>query len=154
MHYLHPKTFSILERYEIMPGDIFISIAGVNLGVAGVFNPNIKDRTILTENAAKIQLIGDDVSGYIAEQINGPVIQSQIESDKGIGAGVPKLALFRIESLLMPWPHPGEQNRILTQLSAAVEFLSQQEAVLTKYISLKAGLMHDLLTGTVRVPIT
>lgn len=54
--HLFPKTFRILERYEIVGGDVFVSIAGVNLGIAGVFRPTIPDQTILTENAAKIQL--------------------------------------------------------------------------------------------------
>jgi type I restriction enzyme S subunit len=151
MHFLSPKTFQILERYEIVDGNIFISIAGVNLGVAGVFRPNIPDRTILTENAAKIVLSGDDVSEYAATQINGPLVQTQIASDKGIGAGVPKLALFRIESLLIPWPHPNEQEEILNRLNAVEASLEKEQTLLSKYHQTKTGLMQDLLTGRVRV---
>jgi type I restriction enzyme S subunit len=58
LSYLYANTFHRLERYEINGGDVFISIAGVNLGVAGVYRPDFDDRAILTENAAKLTLVG------------------------------------------------------------------------------------------------
>jgi type I restriction enzyme S subunit len=151
LNYLHPKTFRILERYEIVNGDVFISIAGVNLGVAGVFRPVINDRTILTENAAKLSLITDESPEYFAQQINGPLIQKEILEDKGIGAGVPKLALHRIASFAFPWPSKDEQELIVSHLSRLQIGVEEQQQSLTKLRATKNALMQDLLTGKKRV---
>ncbi len=151
LHYLSSKTFRVLERYEISDGDIFISIAGVNLGVAGVFRPDFGDRTILTENAARIHIVTDELSEYLALQLNGPMGQRQILEDKGIGAGVPKLALFRIQQFLIPWPSKEEQLKIVKQFRVFNGTMHEQTTKLTKLRSLKTALMQDLLMGKKRV---
>jgi len=151
LHYLFTKTFRVLERYEITDGDVFISIAGVNLGVAGVFRPDFDDRTILTENAARIHILTDDLPEYLAMQLNGSTVQMQILEDKGIGAGVPKLALFRIQQFLIPWPKQEEQMKIVQRLQFFDGSMQNQKEVLAKLRSLKTALMQDLLTGKKRV---
>ncbi len=150
LHYLNFKTFKILERYEIQNGNVFISIAGVNLGVAGVFRPDIIDRTILTENAAKICTLEEDLPEYIAIQINGPIIQRQILEEKGVG-GVPKLALFRIQQLLISWPANNEQTKIVDQINKFEDFLQIQKMELSKLKSIKEALLKELLLGKKRV---
>jgi type I restriction enzyme S subunit len=54
-----------------------------------------------------------------------------------------------------PIPCPGidEQNAIVAILSELERTTKEEMAELEKLISLKHGLMHDLLTGTVRVPV-
>lgn len=151
LHHLFAKTFRMLERYEIIDGDVFISIAGVNLGVAGIFCPDFDDRTILTENAARIHILTDALPEYLAIQINGPLLQRQILEAKGIGAGVPKLALFRIQQLLVAWPCMEEQQRIVRRLQSVNSFIQKHRKELGKMQSLKTALMQDLLTGKVRV---
>jgi type I restriction enzyme S subunit len=151
LHSLFLKTFRVLERYEIRDGDIFISIAGVNLGVAGVFRPDFEDHVILTENAAKICVTANEVPEYISWQINGPIIQRQIAAEKGVGAGVPKLALFRIQQLLMVFPDPDEQARIVTRLQAHENGITKTNGRFLKLELLKTALMQDLLTGKKRV---
>ena len=151
LHHLFTTTFQALERYEISAGDVFISIAGVNLGVAGVFRPDFTDGTILTENAAKIRMAMDDIPEYVSMQINGPTIQRQILEEKGIGAGVPKLALFRIQQFLISWPDRKEQLRIVDRLQACEDSLRKTQEGLAKLRSLKAALMQDLLSGRKRV---
>lgn len=150
---LFPSTFRLLERYEILSGDIFISIAGVNLGTAGVFRPDFTERTILTENAAKIRFVTDEHPEYVAIQLNGPVVQQQIIEAKGVGAGVPKLALFRIQQLQMCWPTNEEQMQIVRRLAHFENCIMGQEGTLAKHRALKTALMHDLLTGNKRVTL-
>lgn len=149
---LYPKTFRLLERYEITDGDVFISIAGVNLGVAGVFRPDFDERTILTENAAKLRLVTDEIPEYLSIQLNGPLVQKQILGDKGIGAGVPKLALHRIQGFDFPWPTKDEQAEIIARLAQLENCMNEQQSALKKLRSLKTALMQDLLTG--KVPVT
>ena len=151
LHYLSAKTFRVLERYEITAGEVFISIAGVNLGVAGVFRPTFDDRTILTENAARIHILKDTVPEYLAMQLNGPTVQRQILEDKGIGAGVPKLALFRIQQFIILWPSQEEQLQIVRQFQFFNVSVQKHKEKLKKMRSLRTALMQDLLTGKKRV---
>jgi len=149
---LEYATFLALQRYEIDPGDLFISIAG-SLGHVGVLRPNGSQRIILTENAAKIIVRDGFVPEFLAVQINGTYVQRQIEAEKGTGGGVPKLALFRIEKLLLSRPSFDEQERIVSVLSAHEARIRAEEAYRDKLRLLKKGLMQDLLTGRVRVPV-
>jgi len=151
MAFLEPRTFKALERYEIHNGNIYISIAGVNLGYGGIFRPDIPERTILTENAAKILLEDESSAEFVARQINAPIVKRQIAVEAGIGAGVPKLALFRIEKLHFVWPPNSEQLQIVEILSSTDRSLDEQRRLQSKLASMKRGLMNDLLTGRVRV---
>lgn len=77
---------------------------GVNLGMAGVI-PEKYDGANLTENAVKLvpktEKVIDGV--FLAHYINSPGIQDYINERK-MSVGVPKLAIFRIETmpLLLP----------------------------------------------------
>jgi type I restriction enzyme S subunit len=150
LEHLHPETFFALARYEIHDGNLFISIAG-SLGYVGVFRPSIPDRTILTENAARIEVSSAFVPEFLALQMNGIQVQKQIEAEKGTGGGVPKLALFRIRNLELVRPSIEEQYRIIAVLNAHDARIRAEEAELAKLRQVKRGLMDDLLTGKVRV---
>jgi type I restriction enzyme S subunit len=148
---LYPQTFELLARYEIHPGDVFISIAG-SLGYAGVFEAPQGTRTILTENAARIVPSSELRPFFLSLEINSPLVQGQIEQLKGVSGGVPKLALFRIESLYVAVPPIEEQERIENAVAAQDRRIESEQAYLSKLKAIKKGLMQDLLTGRVRVP--
>lgn len=140
----------MLSRYEILAGNLYISIAG-SLGYAGVFRPPNGVRAILTENAARIVPDSRIRPRFLALQLNGPIVQSQINQVKGISSGVPKLALCRIQNLNVTLPSPEEQERIENTIATHDERIDQEEAYLAKLKAIKKGLMQDLLTGRVRV---
>lgn len=148
---LNHQTFDLLARYEIHPGELFISIAG-SLGYSGVFDPPQGTRTILTENAARIVPDSELRPFFLSLEINSPLVQRQIEQVKGVSGGVPKLALFRIESLYIAVPPVEEQERIENAVKAQDGRIESEEAYLSKLKAIKKGLMQDLLTGRVRVP--
>ncbi|MBN2006408.1 MAG: restriction endonuclease subunit S, partial [Anaerolineae bacterium] len=139
-----------LSHYEIHGGNLFISIAG-SIGYVEVFRPLSSDRTILTENAARIVVTENIVPEFLAAYMNGQIMQKQIEEQKGTGGGVPKLALFRIRNLLIACPPIQEQRYITDALDAADARIRAEEATLAKLRQVKRGLMDDLLTGRVRV---
>lgn len=147
---LEEATFKALERYEIVNGDLYISIAG-SIGFCGVLRVPETDRIVLTENAAKIRLRAGFVPEFLAMQINGYRVQQQITEVKGTGGGVPKLALFRIENLNIAKPSIPEQTEIVRHYVAIENMLNHQLAELPKLHRLKTGLMQDLLTGRVSV---
>jgi len=147
---LPPKTFAALERYEIHDGNLFISIAG-SIGHVGVFTATENTRTVLTENAARIELAEEMHPPFVAYQMNGHEVQRQIDIEKGTGGGVPKLALFRIEDLRITQPPETEQKAISQRMLAHEKAIALEEENLQKLMAIKKGLMHDLLTGKVRV---
>ncbi len=142
---------SAIKRYTISSRDIYISIAGT-LGVVGTV-PAELDGAFLTENAAKIVLIpvGPVCRDFLQLVLASDIGQRQVKEETGTGAGVPKLALFRIESILVPVPPMAEQEsvcKIVSGVSAVLEKTLREHEELAK---LKAGLLQDLLTGKVRV---
>ncbi|MES9890957.1 MAG: restriction endonuclease subunit S [Candidatus Thiodiazotropha sp.] len=147
---LPPKTFAALERYEIHDGNLYISIAG-SIGHVGVFAATENTRTVLTENAARIELAEDMHPPFVAYQMNGHEVQRQIDIEKGTGGGVPKLALFRIENLRIAQPPEAEQKAISQRMLVHEKAIALEEENLHKLMAIKKGLMHDLLTGKVRV---
>ena len=149
---LHERTFTVLERYEIQPGQLFISIAGT-IGYIGVHRQDAADdvRTILTENAARLIPLCEQFPEFVAAYMNSEMVQRQVAVEKGTGGGVPKLALFRIEKFWLAWPDLDEQEAIVLRLNAIDLRIRNEEQLLRKRELEKLGLMDDLLTGRIRV---
>ena len=148
---LEESTFKALQRYEIKRGDLCVSIAG-SLGYFAHYLPPDEFQTILTENAARIVPKTGFIPSLLCSILNSDRVQMQIEEEKGVGGGVPKLALFRIRSLLVPLPScENEQSRILGLLASQSEAFTATMTALTKLRALKTALMQDLLTGRKRV---
>lgn len=151
LKYVLPEDQKQIARYTISNEDIYISIAG-SIGIVGLV-PKELDGAQLTENAAKIVLEeGSSVAKeYLAAVLTSKFGQDQIAVKKGVGGGVPKLALFRIEELLVPVPPAKMQQTIMTSLAAFDGQLAANKSLLAQTKRLKQGLMSDLLTGKKRV---
>jgi type I restriction enzyme, S subunit len=65
---------------------------------------------------------------------------------------VPTLNRNIIHPILVTIPEKTEQINIVNRLEAYEEVIQKEKLVLKKLYSIKQGLMHDLLTGTIRVP--
>ena len=104
IHYIDEEVYEHIKRYTVKSGYIYLTNVGVNLGMAGVI-PEKYDGANLTENAVKLvpktEKVIDGV--FFAHYINSPGIQDYINERK-MSVGVPKLAIFRIETmpLLLP----------------------------------------------------
>ena len=104
IHYIDEEVYKHIKRYTVKGGDIYLTNVGVNLGMAGVI-PEKYDGANLTENAVKLLPKTEGVINglFLAHYINSPGIQDYINERK-MSVGVPKLAIFRIETmpLLLP----------------------------------------------------
>ena len=104
IHYIDEEVYEHIKRYTVKSGDIYLTNVGVNLGMAGVI-PKKYDGANLTENAVKLVPKTEKVIDgfFLAHYINSPGIQDYINERK-MSVGVPKLAIFRIETmpLLLP----------------------------------------------------
>ena len=98
IHYIGEDVFQHIKRYTVQGGDIYLTNVGVNLGMAGVI-PEKYSGANLTENAVKLVPKTDKFKAvFIANYINSPGIQEYIKERK-MAVGVPKLAIFRIETM-------------------------------------------------------
>jgi len=114
--YIDIETFDYIKRYTIDSGDVYISIAGT-IGRVGVVPDNLSGAN-LTENAAKITEISDDVDHrYLMYYLWGPVGQGAIKNRTG-GTSQPKLALYKIADIDFPCRPLTTQRRIASILSA------------------------------------
>ena len=151
LKYVLPEDREQIKRYTISKDDVYISIAGT-LGLVGSVPPEL-DGAQLTENAAKIVL--DDRSctdkDFVRLALDSEQCQTQIARLKGVGGGVPKLALFRIEQILLPLPSREEQREIVGVCDSVRDYESKLRSKLTATRRIKSALMSVLLTGELRV---
>ena len=68
-------------------------------------------------------------------------------------SGVPTLGVEFIKKIPVPFPEENEQYLIAKCLDSASEKIKVEVAQRTKLIKQKAGLVHDLLTGKVKVTV-
>ncbi len=104
IHYIDDEVFEKIKRYTVKGGDIYLTNVGVNLGMAGVI-PEKYAGANLTENAVKLVPKSEKIIDgmFLAHYINSPGIQDYINERK-MSVGVPKLAIFRIETMPLILP--------------------------------------------------
>ena len=120
IHYIDDEVYEHIKRYTVKGGDIYLTNVGVNLGLAGVI-PEKYDGANLTENAVKLvpktEKVIDGV--FLAHYINSPGIQDYINERK-MSVGVPKLAIFRIETMPVLLP-PMEMQKQFVLMKQQVD---------------------------------
>lgn len=152
VRWISGEAASAIKRYTISSADLFISIAGSIGLVASI--PSELDGAFLTENAAKI-VLDEDIEidrDYLLLVMRSGSLTDQIRQQKGVGGGVPKLALFRIEALEIPLPSLKRQREIAALYRSLKIARSNATRASKSVISLREMLASDLLSGRVRVP--
>jgi len=139
-------------RYTISKSDLFISIAGSVGLVAAV--PTELDGAYLTENAAKICIHDPKTlnATFLLAVLRSSALAEQISKHKGVGGGVPKLALFRIEDLDIPLPDLSVQAEIARSYQSVRASIEAARTAVGQLELTKKNVMSDLLSGRVRVP--
>ena len=154
IRYVLPVDREQIKRYTISDVDICVSIAGIYLGLF-VEIPSILNNALLTENAAKLVFHKPSTINkpFFKIMCQSEVVQKHLLQEKGVGGGVPKLALFRISETPVPLPPKSEQDAIAEVLNGIQNQILQRATKLAQIQSLKKSLMQDLLTGKVRVTV-
>lgn len=125
LEYLTPEVREQLKKYIVERGDVCITVVGANIGDVGIV-PEELHLANLTENANKL-LIKDKRkinNIYLGYYLMMDFVQNNFNSNIR-AAGVPKLAIFRIEQveLLMP---PIELQTKFANIVEKVETLKTQ----------------------------
>ncbi len=140
----------VIRRYRISSKDVYISIAG-SIGLVGQVPEHLDDAN-LTENAAKIVFERDDVlPRYVMYALASDACQEQIGRATSKNAQ-PKLALSRIEQILVPFPPMLEEQKevvsVLDAIGRKIDLHRKKRAVLEELFK---ALLHKLMTGEIRV---
>jgi len=149
LKFLTAEDHETIKRYTISVEDIYISIAGT-IGLVGRVPPEL-DGANLTENAAKLVLKSKQVHQhflvYFLSSERGQV-QTQLHATK---TSQPKLALARIQRILISLPPLPEQREIARILSAVDLKMEAEEKRKAALQALFKATLHHLMTGQVRV---
>ena len=115
--YIDNCVFEKIKRYIITKDDVYLTNVGVNLGMAGVI-PDEFDNANLTENAVKLVFDKNKIDKYfLSAYLNSNIIQSEIQKRK-MTVGVPKLAIFRIQTLPFVLPPLNLQQQFASKIEA------------------------------------
>ena len=136
------ETVSKIKNYIINKEDLFISVAGT-LGIVGKI-PAILDGANLTENADKLTNITID-RHFLFFVLSSDIIQGVIQKEATINA-LPKLAIQKIKTFLLPIPPLPEQQKIAEILTTVDDKISSIADRIQQTEQLKKGLMEKLLT--------
>lgn len=115
------EVFNILERYEILEGELAISIAGTIGKTTILKNIPIDKRVILTENCAKIlaKTNVDLLPEYLKICLEFPIVKKQLDLNY-IQTTIPKLGLDKIVGIkIPPIPCIQKQQEIVDYINEA-----------------------------------
>jgi type I restriction enzyme S subunit len=147
--YIEEDTYTQISKYTISKNDMYISIAGT-IGKVGII-PNILDGANLTENAAKISNINDCISlRYLVNLFKTEDTKLQINANTKTTTQA-KLALFRIENILLPLPPKETQQKIvdiIELLFAKLDIAQEKvEQVLAESENRRSAILHNAFSG-------
>jgi type I restriction enzyme S subunit len=150
LKFLTDEDFRIISRYTISCDEVYISIAGT-IGLVGTV-PEELDGANLTENAAKLVINQDsgldrDYLKYVLYEDNrqGRILQLTTKTSQ------PKLALARIQQIIIPLPSISDQQQIVHILSMIDKKIEAEENRESTLQALFKTMLHNLMTGKVRV---
>lgn len=150
LKFLTPQDYENIKQYTISSRDVYISIAGT-IGLVGIVPPEL-DGANLTENAAKIVLRNQAKvdQHFLVYFLASEIGQEQILL-RTTKTSQPKLALARIRQIPIPYPSAGEQQEIARILKVVDKKLKAEEARKQVLEELFKTLLHNLMTGKIRV---
>ena len=148
--YVPDDVWPLISRYVVNQGDVVITIAGT-IGQVGVI-PTSLEGVNLTENAAKIVVNKKLVrSNYLSMLLGSNYYQQDIDS-KTKKTTQPKLGLNMINSIEIPLPDLAEQDEIFSVVSQIDTLIARTNNLILETISLRTGLLSDLLRGVHEIP--
>lgn len=121
IHYISESIYQKIKSYTISTEDLYITVAGT-IGSVGEI-PKVFDNANLTENADKIVFRGI-CKRFLMYCLLSNFVQSQIKKCT-TKVGQPKLAIVRIEDLLIPLPPIKEQYRIVHKIEQTASIMSR-----------------------------
>ncbi len=149
---VHPTIDKPYERSRVYEGDLLITVVGANVGRMAIV-PSLLDGANISRSVARIAINSQKYSSdfcfyYLNSQIEDILYANQVGGAQPV-INLKSLGLFDI---CLP-SDKKEQNEISNRLVSLNNKLQSEQSTLSKYRQIKAGLMHDLLSGKVEVEV-
>lgn len=144
LRFLTPEVQARIARYTVSEGDVVITIAGT-IGEVAPVETSLAGAN-LTENAAKLCAIQPEVydPNFLAALFRDPGIKANLLAETG-QVTIRKLALFRIERVVIPVP-PIELQRAYAERARSIERLRNKVvAAAASTGDLGAQIQYELL---------
>ena len=142
---------AIYLRCDVRCGDVLLTKDGVNTGNAAI--NTFQEPVSLLSSVAFVRCDGHLLDkDYLLQFFLSPICQQRFK-DLMSGNAITRLTLQKIKSFSIPLPNISEQTRIGTSAKSCDNKINAEQHCLTKLKLIKKGLMHDLLTGKVRIKI-
>ncbi|MDL1981922.1 MAG: restriction endonuclease subunit S [Deltaproteobacteria bacterium] len=142
---------AIYSRCDVRYGDVLLTKDGANTGNAAI--NNLKEPVSLLSSVAFIRCDDRTLhSEYVFHYLLSPECQQRIK-DLMSGNAITRLTLERIKSFVIPVLDIKEQLKIIEPLNSHDAHIRAEGQYRDKLKLQKKGLMHDLLTGKVRVRV-
>lgn len=139
-----------LSAHAVRPGDLLSTKMGLPPCVCCEY-PDWMEQGIITADIIRLRPDSANINTrWLSAALNSDAFKRQVQA---ITAGVtrPKVTLADFRKLRLARPELAEQTMFANRLASLADMLSSEEAKLVKLQKQKHGLMHDLLTGHVRV---
>jgi type I restriction enzyme S subunit len=132
--YVPEDIYPSISRYIINKEDLYITVAGT-IGAVGKIPPEL-DGANLTENADRLvfSIVDQD---WLMMCLSSSLVHNQI-ADATTKVGQPKLAIKRIEELIISLPPLNEQRRIVERIKSVAPLLLQYNVKHVTICSLNA----------------
>jgi len=149
IHRTSPLIEAKYTRSRVEPGDLLLSIKGTTGRIAIVpagFRGNI------SRDLARIRLKAGIVPLFLKFYFQSPM-GSRAFDLVTVGTTRKEISIAPLKKVLVPIPPEKEQDKIVRFMESQGIVLEAEKIHLSKLSKLKIGLMHELLTGRVRVPM-
>ena len=148
--YVHPPQGTEGARTKVLAGDILVSITA-DIGIIGCVPEGIGE-AFVNQHIALVRAKKEFNSRWIAHYLASPFYQQHFAqfNDGGAKAG---MNLTSVGNLPVPIPRrKNEQDEMVESIDQIDLEIKNCGEELRKLAHFKQGLLHDLLTGRVRIP--
>ena len=151
LHYVPNDIYEKISNYIIKKEDVFITVAGT-IGRVGKI-PHELDGANLTENADRLvfSIINQD---WLIKALQSNLVQQQIKNAT-TKVGQPKLAINKIQMIVIPIPPLVEQKRIVEKIEELLPLVEKYEKAWTRLeelnkkfpLDMKKSILEEAIKG-------
>ncbi|MFZ1289224.1 MAG: restriction endonuclease subunit S [Melioribacteraceae bacterium] len=138
-------------RSKVEPGDIVMAKIGANCGTCAIL-PDDHPISIIAGNCLKITVGNNNSNRYLEILLHFLYDYRKFDDIKSTTAQ-PAISMAQLKEYKIAQPSKDEQLKIVNILDSIDATIADTNDNLSKIISIKTGLMQDLLSGRVRVKV-
>jgi type I restriction enzyme S subunit len=144
-----PEIDHQYRRSKVQEGDLLFTIRGT-VGRTAIV-PNSLDGANITQDTARLSITEGDAR-FVKSYFEMPIPASFIRNNT-LGVAVQGINLRDVRKIPIASPTVSEQKAIGDIIDGIESIITTERNSLAKLSNIKLGLMHDLLTGKVRVKV-